>query len=167
MQLGVWEMLLDSDENSGGSCHASGGQEGPGEAALTGPCSLGCLTQSVSFGRLLRFVQPRLRLGRWSRADTLPSPLLVLTGAQRVAKSAIPAVRAGCPGLTPPLPFPFPTSLSQRCCTVGDSVNMVGQSVSGSLPVLILFPASLSPPVFSLCFLIPPLPAMRGFTRGE
>ena len=88
-----------------------------GGAALAGFCSQGCLTQSVSFGRLLCFVKPRLQLGQWSQADTVLSPLLVLTWAQWVAKSAIPAVCAGCPGLT--LPLPFPTSLSSAAAHSG------------------------------------------------
>lgn len=39
---------------------------------LAGCCSLGCLTQAVSFGGLLCFVKPRLRLEQWSQANALP-----------------------------------------------------------------------------------------------
>lgn len=43
-----------------------------GGVSLAGCCSLGCLTQSVSFGRLLCFVKPRLWLEQWSQANTVP-----------------------------------------------------------------------------------------------
>lgn len=110
-----------NDENQGDSRHASGGGRAVG-GVLAGCCSLGCLTQAVSFGRLLSFVKPRLRLEQCSQANALPLSPTVLTGAQHVAKSAIPAVCAAALGRLQSLP-----SLSQALIhAVGSSVN-IGQ----------------------------------------
>lgn len=109
---------------------------------------------SVSFGRLLCFVKPGLWLEQRSQADALPLPYWSSLGAQLEAKSSIPAVCAGRPGLTP-------VSVLPNLALTGTDTPSRGLSkywsVSSRLLVLILFPASGSPLIFFQCFLIPSL----------